>query len=190
MKRCIPIFGLILLLFGCGKDEVTPDDNTGNEDNLRSSVFNGQSKWRITKMESSTPRVGAVGTNWLSMLPACRQDNIYEFGELGIDVVIFAIDESEKVCSDQETNYVNSAMFINFSSDFKTAEVDMVGRAMLKMYDVEPVENIHLQHFDHTWSFKEISEKKVVVNANIIPNESAGMVEQTANVEIVFERIN
>lgn len=190
MKKVFPIFVLLLLLFGCGKDEVTPDSNSEEAKSLRSKVFNGETKWQITKMESNIPRMGTVGNNWLSLLPACRKDNIYEFGELGIDVFIISIDEKDQVCSDQEVDYVSSAMFVNFSSDYKTAQVDMGGEAMLKMFDVEPVEDIHLLHYDHTWRFDEISERKVVVNANIIPNESAGMVEQTATVQIVFERIN
>ncbi|WP_224994217.1 hypothetical protein [Cesiribacter sp. SM1] len=192
MKKILPLFLPLVFMFSCEKEEVNPPSPAEREVFLKERVFNGNSKWLMTKMEADVERVinDTKSKSWFTQLAACRTDNIYLFGDIGVSVTTVAIDEGTTSCSVNEQDYVDLGMFLSFTSDFSKAEVEIEGEAMQKLFGIAEDSYLEFSTFTHTWEFKEVTESKVVINAIIIPEESAGMVEEKANVTIVFERTN
>lgn len=194
MKKTLTSLFLVLFMFSCDKkdDEPKVDIPQDRETILREHIFNGKTKWKLTEMGSDIERDnnGTTSKNWFGQLPECRTDNVYEFSTLGIKYSTINIDEGSSSCSENEINYLTLAYFLEFSSDYEKAAVEVDGEAMLKTFNVFHSHHLELDDFKHTWEIKEVTGNKFVIDALIIPSESEKMVSQTATVTIVFEKIN
>lgn len=197
MKKIFLFFVILVTVFSCNKSkDPFNGEESAKEVMLNKDIFNGNSKWKITKMESDIEREfnQIKSKDWFSNLPECRKDNIYLFGEGGKNAII-SVDEGEESCPPDgneeytEPDYVAIGVFLQFASDYEKAQADIEGEAMLKMFNIPYSVNLEFGNSTHTWIFKEIKENKLTIEAIITPDESEGMVEEKATVIIVFERI-
>jgi hypothetical protein len=185
MKRYLPSLLLLLLLPGCEKEE-----QNSHRQFLQEHIFNGSSQWIITRMEADTEREinGQSTTLWSEQFPACRKDNVYQFGALGVKIASINIVENNSSCSLEEPELISQGLVLDFSSDFNKANVFIKGDAMVKLYDLSNNSRVTNFDFEHSWEIEEVSPERLVVKAFIPAEQSGGMVEQPATVYITFER--
>ncbi len=189
MERLLTFTLVLLIVTGCEKDP-EKEPTISDQEFLQTHIFNGSSKWTVTRMEADTEREfnSESTTIWSDQFSTCRKDNIYSFGNLPIEVASIDVDESNSSCDMEEPDYVPQGLFLQFSSDYKKAAVSIRGAAMAKLFDLPYDSRIKLNGFEHSWEFQEVSSEKVVVKVSMPAGQSAGMVKNAAVVWVTFER--
>lgn len=190
MKRSLITLMILALMISCEKE---PHQDTQNSQQrlLQEQVFNGNSRWAVSRMEADTEREihGKTTTEWSREFADCRKDNVYIFGNLPIEVASIHIDEGDIVCDPEEPDYVPQGLFLQFSTDYNKAAVSVRGAAMAKLFDLPYDNRTKLNGFEHSWEFEEVSSDQLVVKALIPADQSAGMTANATTVHITFERL-
>jgi hypothetical protein len=180
---------LLLALFSCEKEPIS-DKAPDAANLLQEHIFNGKTQWTVSHMEADREREinGIMTRTWSEAFPECRSDNVYQFGEIPIQVASIHLDESSHSCDPEEPDYVSQGFFLEFSSDFTKAAVSIRAAAMAKLFHLPYDSRIKLNGFRHTWQFEEISRETLIIKALIPADESGGMVEEATEVNITFKR--
>ena len=187
MKRILTFPFLLLFLFSCEKEEKNNDQVL-----LREHIFNGHTRWVITRMEADTEREiqGQNTLIWSDYYPACRKDNVFHFSSLGAKIASIHVDENGFSCDLEEPDFISQGLVLDFSNDLQKASVFVKGAALAKIFDLPYDSSVKNFDFDHSWEFEETTKEKVIVKVMIPSGQSAGMVDKAATVWITFEREN
>ena len=190
MKKIITSSFIILSLLSCEK-EAENDPQTHGEF-LQEHIFNGSTRWIITRMEADTEREinGQSTLLWSEHFTECRKDNVYQFGTLGEKIASIHLDESNSICSPEEPAFVSQGLVLDFSSDFKKATAFVKGDTMAKIFQLPYDHKVKNFDFNNSWEFEEVTPEKVVVKMLIPADQSAGMLDTAATVLVTFERQN
>lgn len=188
MKKIITTSFIILSLLSCEKE--TENDPKTQGQFLQEHIFNGSTRWIITRMEADTEREinGQRTLLWSERLTECRKDNVYQFGTLGEKIASIHVDESNSFCSSEEPAFVSQGLVLDFSNDFNKAAAFVKGDAMAKIFHLPYDHKVKNFDFNHSWEFEEVTSEKVLVKMLIPADQSAGMVDRAASVLVTFER--
>lgn len=187
MNRWIYALMIPILFVTCQRS----DEYVEGQDLWKSKVLAlDGTRWQIASMESEVARKhkGRQSRDWLSLLPACRKDNLYtfDFQNAAFGGLELAVGEGQQSCSTQEPETIQRAFQLVFTEDFREAAVTpRRDWALVKLFDISYEEE---RFFTHSWVIEHIGEDDLHLKIQLPDISEITMIDTSATLYIRMQK--